>query len=63
MVQLWRVLRTEERKNPVKVSYGIATVCLPDRLDKRLKLIVVRGFGKKPMVLLCLKFKNFGKIP
>ncbi len=44
--------RTEEWKNPLKVTYGITTVRLPDCPELKLRLIGVKGFGKEPMVLL-----------
>jgi len=44
--------RTEEWRNPLKVTYGITSVYLPDCPDVKLKLIAVKGFGREPMVLL-----------
>lgn len=36
----------------VPLSYGVVPVRLPDAKDRLLHMVVVRGFGKKPMMLL-----------
>ena len=40
------------RKNSVPIQFGVLEVSLPDRPGTDLRLVVVRGFGEKPMLLL-----------
>lgn len=46
---IWR--ETEEGEKSYEIQYGAMDVRLPGR-DEPLRLIVVRGFGEKPMLLL-----------
>lgn len=42
---------TEDGEKCYEIQYGVMPVRLPDR-DEPLRLVVVRGFGEKPMLLL-----------
>ena len=46
----------EEKR--VTVEFGVAPVRLPDIPDRLLHMVVVRGFGKKPMMLLTTLAQN-----
>lgn len=46
---------TRETEGGVKhyeLQFGVMTVALPQRPDKPLRMVVVRGFGERPMILL-----------
>lgn len=40
------------KKTTVELNYGVVPVRLPDIGDKLLHMVVIRGFGQKPMMLL-----------
>lgn len=40
------------KKSTVELNYGVVPVRLPDIGDKLLHMVVIRGFGQKPMMLL-----------
>lgn len=46
---IWR--ETEEGEKSYEIQYGAMDVCLPGR-DEPLRLVVAKGFGEKPMLLL-----------
>ena len=48
----------EEKR--VTVEFGVVPVRLPDIPDRLLHMVVVRGFGKKPMMLLTTLAQNTG---
>jgi hypothetical protein len=43
---------TEDGVKHYELQFGVMTVALPQRPDKALRMVVVRGFGEKPMILL-----------
>ncbi len=43
---------TPEGEKTYQIQYGAMNVFLPDHPDKPLRMIVVKGFGEKPMMLL-----------
>lgn len=43
---------TDEGIKRYELSFGVLNVALPSRPDTPLRLVVVRGFGEEPMMLL-----------
>ena len=43
---------TEDGVKHYELQFGVMTVALPQRPDKALRMVVVRGFGEKPTILL-----------
>ncbi len=46
------------RERRVAIEFGVVPVRLPDMPDKLLHMVVVRGFGQKPMMLLTTLAQN-----
>lgn len=43
---------SQGRRTQTTLEYGVVPVRLPDLPDRLLHMVVVRGFGKNPMMLL-----------
>ena len=43
---------TSEGEKAYQIEYGVMDVRLPDRPGERLRMVVVKGFGEKPMMIL-----------
>lgn len=43
---------TDDGEKVYQVEYGVLDVRLPDRPEERLRMVVVKGLGEKPMMLL-----------
>ena len=43
---------TEDGVKRYELEFGVLTVALPQRPDKPLRMVVVKGFGERPMLLL-----------
>jgi len=41
-----------------ELQFGVMTVALPQRQEKALRMVVIRGFGEKPMILLTTRAKT-----
>ena len=49
----------ESGKKTKDISYGSATVKIDALKDKELNLVIVKGFGKSPMLIFTNKFYNY----
>ena len=43
---------TQDGEKTYELQYGVMSVALPQRPDETLRMVVVRGFGEEPMMLL-----------
>ncbi len=49
---------TEDGLKHYALEFGVMTVALPQRPNKPLRLVVIKGFGEKPMLLLTTRAKT-----